>query len=52
MILSQELQQQLEPSGKCQESFKEFSTTWPGGADHEMKSAAAILNNFYNVNQR
>jgi hypothetical protein len=33
-------------------SFKEFGITWPGGAEHAMKSAAAILSNFYDVKQR
>jgi hypothetical protein len=35
-------------AGTIRESFKEFSITWPGGAEHAMKSAAAILSNFYN----
>jgi hypothetical protein len=29
-----------------------FSITWPGGAEHAMKSAAAILSNFYKVKQQ
>jgi hypothetical protein len=50
MILWKELQQQQQkPPGRWRESFKELSITWPGGAEHAMKSAAAILCNFYNV---
>jgi hypothetical protein len=31
------------------ESIKEFSITWSVDAEQAMKSAAAILSNFYNV---
>jgi hypothetical protein len=39
-------------AGTIRESFKEFSITKPGGEEHAIKSAAAILSNYYNVKQR
>jgi hypothetical protein len=38
-------------AGTIWESFKEFSITWPGSAEHAIKLVAAILSNFYNVKQ-